>query len=43
MATLVMIVAVYLFLMVSLILATRNEILQRERRSQWVKELVKAS
>jgi heme exporter protein C len=39
-ATGVMILAVYLFLTVSLILATRNEILQRERRSQWVKDIV---
>jgi heme exporter protein C len=39
-ATGVMIIAVYLFLTVSLILATRNEILQRERRSQWVKDIV---
>ncbi len=39
-ATLIMIVAVYLFLLVSLILATRNEILERERRSQWVQDLV---
>ena len=31
-ATLIMIVAVYLFLSVSLILSTRNEILERERR-----------
>ena len=39
-ATGVMIIAVYLFLTVSLILATRNEILQRERRSQWVKDII---
>lgn len=38
--TVVMIVAVYLFFAVSLILATRNEILQRERKAQWVQELV---
>ena len=43
MATGVMILAVYLFLVVSLTLATRNEILQRERRSQWVQEIVRAS
>ena len=43
MATGVMIVAVYLFLIVSLVLATRNEILQRESRSQWVQEIVRAS
>jgi len=36
----VMIIAVYLFLAVSLIMATRNEILQRERRSKWVMDLV---
>lgn len=36
----VMIVAVYLFFAVSLILATRNEILQRERKAAWVQELV---
>ncbi|MCG8413538.1 MAG: heme ABC transporter permease CcmC [Pseudomonadales bacterium] len=41
--TLVMIVAVYLFLAVSLILATRNEILQRERKAQWVQDLVASS
>lgn len=39
----IMIVAVYLFLVISLVLATRNEILQRERRSQWVQDLVKNS
>lgn len=39
-ATLVMVVAVYLVLTVNLIQSTRNEILQRERRSQWVKDLV---
>jgi len=43
MATGVMILAVYLFLVVSLTLATRNEILQRERRSQWVQEIVRTS
>jgi heme exporter protein C len=31
---------VYLFFVVSLILSTRNEILQRERRSNWVQELL---
>lgn len=41
--TLVMIVAVYLFMAVSLILATRNEILQRERKAQWVQDLVTSS
>lgn len=40
--TVVMIVAVYLFLAVSLILATRNEILQRERKAQWVQDIVAA-
>ena len=39
-ATGIMIVAVYLFFTVSLILSTRNEILVRERRSQWVKDIV---
>jgi len=38
-ATGVMIIGVYLFLSVSLILSTRNEILERERRSQWVQDL----
>jgi heme exporter protein C len=38
-----MILAVYLFFAISLILSTRNEILQREKRSQWVIELVKRS
>jgi heme exporter protein C len=38
-----MILAVYLFFAISLILSTRNEILQREKRSQWVMELVKRS
>ena len=37
---LVMIGAVYVFFVISLILRTRNEILQRERRSQWVVDLV---
>ena len=35
-----MMAAVGLFFAVSLILQTRNEILQRERRSQWVEDLV---
>lgn len=39
--TLVMVVGVYLLLVVSLILSTRNEILQRESRAQWVQDLVK--
>ena len=42
MATGVMIVAVYLFLTVSLILTTRNEILQRERNSRWVQDILRA-
>jgi heme exporter protein C len=37
-----MILGVYLFLSVSLILSTRNEILQRERRALWVKEMIAA-
>ncbi|MEK7260169.1 MAG: heme ABC transporter permease [Pseudomonadota bacterium] len=37
---LIMIAAVYCFFAVSLILATRNEILMRERRSQWVMDIV---
>ncbi|MCY4265618.1 MAG: heme ABC transporter permease CcmC [Gammaproteobacteria bacterium] len=41
--TLLMVVAVYLFLTVSLILSTRNEILHRERKAQWVRELLAAS
>ena len=36
----IMIFAVYLFFVISLILSTRNEILQRERRSQWVVDIV---
>ncbi|MBQ85387.1 MAG: heme ABC transporter permease [Gammaproteobacteria bacterium] len=38
-----MIVAVYLFFAISLILSTRNEILQREKRAQWVMDLVAKS
>ncbi len=38
-ATAIMAVAVYLFLALSLILATRNEILERESKAQWVREL----
>jgi heme exporter protein C len=37
---LVMIAATYCFFAVALILRTRTEILQRERRSQWVADLV---
>lgn len=39
-ATALMILGVYLFLSLSLILSTRNEILMRERRSLWVQELM---
>ena len=39
----VMIIAVYLFLSVCLIMTTRNEILQRERRAQWVQDLARKS
>lgn len=39
----VMVIAVYLFLSVCLIMTTRNEILQRERRAQWVQDLVRQS
>ena len=42
-AVAVMVVAVYLFLAVSLILSTRNEILQRERKAQWVQDIVRAA
>ena len=38
----IMIIAIYLFFAVSLILSTRNEILVRERRAQWVQDLVEA-
>ncbi|MEX2131267.1 MAG: cytochrome c biogenesis protein CcsA, partial [Pseudohongiellaceae bacterium] len=37
-----MALGMYLFLAVSLILATRNEILQRESKSQWVQDLAKS-
>lgn len=37
---LIMIGAVYIFFVITLLLRTRNEILVRERRSQWVKDLV---
>ncbi|MEX0737948.1 MAG: heme ABC transporter permease CcmC [Pseudohongiella sp.] len=40
---LIMIAGVYLLFVISLILRTRNEILIRERRSQWVSELVARS
>jgi heme exporter protein C len=42
-ATVIMVVAVYLFLSISLIQSTRNEILQRERRAQWVQDIVRNS
>jgi len=35
-----MFVAVYLFLAISIILSTRNEILRRERRAKWVEDLM---
>lgn len=37
---LIMIAGVYLFFVIALILRVRNEILVRERRTQWVKDLV---
>ena len=36
----IMIFAVYCFFVISLILSTRNEILRRERRAQWVQDIV---
>jgi heme exporter protein C len=42
MPLLVMIVGFYLFYGVALILHTRNEILRRERKTSWVRELVNA-
>ena len=39
----IMIVAVYLLFVISLLLRTRNEILTRERRSQWVTDLIARS
>lgn len=39
----IMIFAVYLLMAVNLILTTRNEILKRERRAQWVRNLVSQS
>ena len=41
-ATALMILGVYLFMSVSLILSTRNEILRRERKALWVQELFAA-
>jgi heme exporter protein C len=38
--TLIMIIAMYLFVAVNIMLTTRNEILQREGRSQWVQDMV---
>jgi heme exporter protein C len=42
MPLLVMIVGFYLFYAVVLILHTRNEILRRERKTSWVRELATA-
>ena len=39
--TLIMVIAMYLFVAVSVMMGTRNEILQREGRSKWVQDLVK--
>ena len=39
----IMIFAIYLFFAISLILSTRNEILIRERRAQWVEDLAARS
>jgi len=41
--TLIMIIAMYLFVAVIVMLSTRNEILQREGRSQWVQDLANNS
>lgn len=38
--TLVMVIAMYLLLAVHVMMATRNEILRRESRSQWVQDLL---
>jgi hypothetical protein len=38
--TLLMILGVYLFMGISLILSTRNEILEREKNAVWVQEIV---
>lgn len=38
---LIMIAGVYLFFIITLLLRTRNEILNRERRSKWVQDLVR--
>lgn len=43
MPLLVMVIGFYCFFAVSLMMRTRNEILVRERRSSWVKELVGSS
>jgi heme exporter protein C len=37
-----MIIGFYLFYAVALMLHTRNEILRRERKTSWVRELVNA-
>jgi len=41
--TVIMVVAMYLFMAVHIMMATRNEILRRESRSQWVQELAVAA
>jgi heme exporter protein C len=38
--TLIMVVAMYLFMAVHVMMATRNEILRRESRAQWVQDLM---
>jgi heme exporter protein C len=40
--TLVMVLAMYLFMAVHVMMATRNEILRRESRAQWVMDLARA-
>jgi len=40
--TVIMVVAMYLFMAVHVMMTTRNEILRRESRSQWVQELAEA-
>lgn len=40
MPLLIMVVGVYLFFVISLILSMRNEILRRERKAQWVSDMV---
>jgi len=41
--TVIMVVAMYLFMAVHIMMATRNEILRREGRSQWVQDLAAAA